>query len=101
MRLTVRFADGSLRPAIMLITIGDRIRASVPGCCDAVEFRFEDGHWFDEAENLVDIDFDVPDQEFASLVQDSAAACDDRSDALEVHLWSLCLPMRSSASRVN
>ncbi len=101
MRLALRFADGSLRPAIMLITIGARMRASLPGCDDAMEFRFEDGQWFGETGNLVDIEFDVPDQEFAALVQGSAAACDDRSDALGVYLWSLCCPPRSSTLRVN
>ncbi len=66
-----------------------------------MEFRFEDGHWFDEAGNLVDIDFDVPDQELASVVQESAAACHDRANALEMYLWSLCVPVRTPTLRLN
>ncbi len=101
MRLAIRFADGSPRPAILLIAIGTRIRVSIPGFDDAVEFRLENGHWFDEAGNLVAIDFDLPEREFASFVQESADACGDRSDALDIQLWSLCVPKRSSVLRVN
>ncbi len=74
MRLAVRFADASVQLAIMLATIGNRVRAAVPGRDDAVEFRLKDGQWFDEAGNLVTIEFDLPDKAFAWLVQDSAAA---------------------------
>ncbi len=101
MRLAVRFTDGSLRPAILLMAIGTRMRVSIPGFDDAVELRAENGHWFDEAGSVVAVEFDLPEREFASLVQETADACDNRSDALEIHLWSVCVPKRSSLLRVN
>ncbi len=101
MRLAIQYADGSLRPAVMLVMIGPKMRASLPGCDDAVEFRLADGCWFDEAGNMVEIRFDLPDWDFANLVQESAASCPDRSDALEIQLWSLCVSKPSPALRVN
>ncbi len=101
MRLAVRFVDGLLRPAILMMRMGDRIRVAIPCFDDAVEFRLADGCWFDEAGTMVEIRFDLPDWDFANLVQESAATCRDRSDALEIQLWSLCVPKRSYAVRVN
>ncbi len=101
MRLIIRHSDGSLEPAILLARMGTRIRASLPSCEDAVEFRPARGRWLAENGDVVQIEFDVPDREFHALVQRTANACEDPSDALEVHLWSICLPPMAAAMWVN
>jgi len=101
MRLIIHYPDGSSQPAIIMATIGARMRASVPGCDDAVESRLADGRWLAANGDVVKMQFDVADREFQTLVQDTAEACNDRSDALEVYLWSICVPQTPSVVRVN
>ncbi len=102
MRLAVRFFDGSLVPAIMLSAIGDRIiRASVPGCDDAVQFRCNGGNWFDEAGNIVQIQFGIPEEAFGKLVQGTTGFSENRSDGGEIDIWWACVRTQSSVLRVD
>ncbi len=101
MRLIIQCPDGSLRPTIIIAMIGTRMRASVPGCDDALEFRLDDGRWLAENGEVVEMQFEVADHKFQALVQDTATACDDQSDKLEVYLWAACVPLLPSLVRVN
>ena len=83
MRLIVRHPDGSIQAAIMVATIGARMRAFVPGCDDAVEFRLADGRWLAENGQAVEIRFDAADDEFDSLAQ-YAADVDTQKRTLEL-----------------
>jgi hypothetical protein len=101
MRLIIEYPDGSLRPAMIMAMMGDRMRASLPGCEDAVEFRLADGRWLAENGDVVRPYFKVSDSQFQAVVQHTAEACDDRADALEVHLWSICVPQPHSSTPIS
>ena len=55
MRLLIRYRGGECRQAITLAGIGDRLRVAMPGCDDAVEFRWADGKWLTEGGEPVEI----------------------------------------------
>ncbi len=101
MRLIIRYPHGP-KPAIVLATIGPRIRLSIPGCDDAVEIRLADNRWLAEDGTPIEVDFNVPDHEFNALIERTASGCVERSDALEVYLWAACVPPAPpSSARVN
>ncbi len=56
--MLVRHSDGSLEAAILLATIGSRLRAAVPGRDDVVEFNRADGRWVGAGGETVEITFD-------------------------------------------
>ncbi len=83
MRLIIHRADGSCRPGILLALIGARIRVSIPGCDDAVEFRLTDGRWLGEAGEPVMIRFNVAAYEFDALVQRAVPQYEDLPAGLD------------------
>ncbi len=83
MRLIIYRADGSWRPAILLAVIGARIRVSVPGCDDAVQFRLAGGRWLAESGEAVVIRFNVAACEFDALAQRAVQDCGDLPAGLD------------------
>ena len=78
MRMLIRRLDRSVRPAMLLSTAQNRIRAAVPGCDDAREFQWANGEWLSESGEAVRIDFDPAAEDFnrtlCSEEMDSRAA---------------------------
>ncbi len=96
--MIIAFQDGSIKPAFAAYMDARRVRAFVPGCDDVVEFNLEGDCWLDEDGRAATIRFGVPDDEFHSLVWNSAQGCDSPSDALQVYLLSLISPAAAAAS---
>jgi hypothetical protein len=59
MRMVIRYSDSTVQAAILLATIGDRVRAAVPGSDDAVEFTRASERWLAEDGRAVEIEFDA------------------------------------------
>ncbi len=74
MRLLVRHLDGSLQAAILMTILGRHLRVSLPGCDDAVGFRWADRQWLAENGDAVEIQFDAGPEEFYWCVQQAAEA---------------------------
>ena len=72
MQLLIRSLDGSVRAAILMAIRGGLLRVAIPGCDDAVGFRWTHGHWLAENGDAVDIQFDVAMGEFCGRVRDAA-----------------------------
>ncbi len=65
MRLLIRYINGSVGAAILIATIGNRLRVAVPGNEDIVEFRQLEGQWLAENGQAVAIEFDPGPDEFS------------------------------------
>ncbi len=72
MRMLLHWRDGSILPAILISTVGDRLRVAIPACEDAVDFRWADGRWIDETGEVADIQFDAEPEVFDLCMQLSA-----------------------------
>jgi hypothetical protein len=59
MRILIRYSDRTVQAAILLATIGSRVRAAVPGAEDAVEFTWTNQRWLAENGRAVEIEFDA------------------------------------------
>ncbi len=100
-RLIVTFSDGSVKPAFAPIINGRFVRAFVPGCEDAVEFKWTRGRWLDEGGHKVAIQFDVAHDEFHSLLWNLVESGDPSSNDLQFHLMSLFPSTGLACGRVN
>ena len=95
MRILIRYSDSTVQAAILLATIGSRVRAAVPGCDDAVEFTWTSQRWLAENGQAVEIEFDSPEWSAAC----EAAASADSGPGLEPassgfpELWGSRLPL--------
>ncbi len=67
MRILIRYLDGSLRAAMVLAVLGNRLRVALPGCEDVEELRWADRQWLNEDCHPVEIEFS-PDPEAFDLI---------------------------------
>jgi hypothetical protein len=63
--LLVLHVGGSIQPAILIAASGNRLRSAIPAQADVVEFKWEGGQWKTENGEPVEIQFDVPAEEFS------------------------------------
>ena len=75
MRILIRYSDSTVQAAILLSTIGSRVRAAVPGCDDAVEFTWTSQRWLAENGQAVEIEFESP--EWSAACEAAASADSD------------------------
>jgi hypothetical protein len=59
MRILIRYSDTTVQPAMLLATIGSRVRAAAPGGDDALEFTRTSGRWMAADGRSAEIEFDV------------------------------------------
>ena len=69
--MVIRYSDSTVQGAILLASIGSRVRAAVPGFDDAVEFTWTGERWLAEDGRAVRIEFDA-----AAEAAGWSAACD-------------------------
>jgi len=64
-RMLIRYFDGSVRSAMLLAAVGTSLRAALPGCEDASEYRWAGGaEWRDQGGATVGIEFDAGGEAF-------------------------------------
>jgi hypothetical protein len=86
MRMVIRYSDSTEQAAILLATIGSRVRAAVPGFDDAVEFTWTGERWLAEDGRAVEIELGAAaDTAGWSAAVDAAALTE--SDAGSPEWW--------------
>ena len=88
MRLLVRYLDGCLQAAIPIAMFDGRLRVAIPGCDDAVGFRWANGQWLAEDGGPVEIQFDTAPEEFYWCVQQAAKARQMAHDSRTLEPWA-------------
>jgi hypothetical protein len=83
MRILIRYSDNTVQAAMLLATIGSRVRAAVPGCDDAVEFIWTRQRWQAEDGGAVEIEFDAAANSAEWSEACEAAASMHRADGAE------------------
>ena len=89
MRILIRYSDSTVQAAILLATIGSRIRAAVPGRGDAVEFTRTSERWLAEDGRAVEIEFGAAVDAAEWSAACNAAASTDSTAGFEptAHYW--------------
>jgi hypothetical protein len=103
MRILIRYSDNTAQAAMLLATIGSRVRAAVPGCDDAVEFTRTGERWLGEDGRPVDIEFDAA-EDSAEWSVAADAATPQGADAefeLAEQCWGIPAPVETVPAQWN
>ena len=101
MRILIRYSNATVQAAMLLATIGRRVRAAVPGREDAVEFTWSSQRWLAEDGQAVDIEFDVAGNAAEWRVAYDATAPKDAPADLESQCWPTPEPAESGPAYLN
>jgi hypothetical protein len=101
MRILIRYSDATVQAAMLLAAIGPRVRAAVPGCDDALEFRRTNERWVAEDGRAVEIEFDVAADRSEWIAAYYAAVATDSAADFEMGYWPAPEPSETGSAYLN
>jgi hypothetical protein len=101
MRILIRYSDATVQAAMLLATIGPRVRAAVPGCDDALEFTRTGELWSAEDGRAAEIEFDVAGDAAEWIAAYNAAAPMDSAGGFEMAYWPVPEPAETGSAYPN
>jgi hypothetical protein len=101
MRILIRYSDTTVQAAMLLATIGPRVRAAAPGCDDALEFTRTGERWSTEDGRAAEIEFDVAADAAEWIAAYNAAAPMDSAGGFEMAYWPVPEPAETGSAYLN
>ncbi|MGA3097656.1 MAG: hypothetical protein ABSF25_14470 [Bryobacteraceae bacterium] len=101
MRILIRYSDTTVQAAMLLATIGPRVRAAAPGCDDALEFTRTSERWWAEDGRTAEIEFDVAADAAEWIAACNAAAPADSTADFAMPYWPVPEPAETGSAYLN